>query len=162
MKPLSKLQKSVLCQIARRTFDKLTASNKITGITFDDWRRDECERAVGLPGLRACGNEHYRQLCAHFESLAGEDGRALNHLLDAGTDKKRQLEHLIVAALASANLPITYAERLAQDKFKRGVMDCDERQLRAVLVTVKARITTRRRKADKPSPGNVMDLKTCN
>ena len=147
MKPLSARQKAVLCQIARRAFDKLTASNKIVGISLDTFRHDEVERAVGRPGLRACGNDHYLPLCSHFESLTGEDGRALNHLLDAGTDKKRQIEHLIVAALAGANLPITYAEKIAQDKFKRGVMDCDERQLRFVLVTVKARVSSRSRSA---------------
>ena len=154
MKPLSNLQKSVLCQIARLAFDKLTASNMIIGISLDTWRRGEVERAVGLPGLRACGNDDYRPLCSHFESLAGEDGRALNHLLAAGTDKKRQIEHLIVAALAGANLPITYAEKIARDKFKRGVMDCDERQLRFVLITIKARSTSHRRKSNpRPSDG---------
>lgn len=146
MKPLSKLQKAVLCQIARRAFDKLT-SNRITGIGFDTWRHDEVERAVGLPGLRACGNGHYRPLCSHFESLAGEDGRALNHLLAAATDKSRQIEHGIISELERGNLPITYAEKLAQNKFKRGLMDCDEQQLRTILITVKARVSARARRA---------------
>ena len=52
MKPLSNRQKSVLCQVARRAFDRLVARGEIVGIEFDTWRRDECERAVGKPGLR--------------------------------------------------------------------------------------------------------------
>jgi hypothetical protein len=146
MKPLSRLQKSTICQIARRAFDKLTASNKITGITFDDWRREECERATGLPGLRACGNDHYSVLASHFESLSGEDGRALNHLLADATNKRRQLEHVLLATLKGAELPITFAERIAQDKFKCGVMDASDEHLRAILITCKARIAARRRK----------------
>ena len=146
MKPLSKLQKSVLCQIARRAFDKLTAANKIAGIGFDDWRRDECERATGLPGLRACGNDHYSILAAHFESMAAEDGRALNHLLADGTNKRRQLEHVLVSTLNSAGLPVTYAEKISRDKFKCGVMDATDAQLFTILITVKARTATRRRK----------------
>ena len=147
MKPLSNLQKSTICQIARRAFGKLTASNMITGIALDDWRLDECERAVGLPGLRACGNEHYRQLCAHFESLAGEDGRALNHLMADQSDGRRRLEHVLVTTLKGAGLPITYAEKISRDKFKVGVMDTTDAQLRIVLITVKARTSSRRRQA---------------
>lgn len=154
MKPLSLKQKAVICQISRRAFDKLTASNKITDIDFNTWRRDEVERAVGLPGLRACGNNHYLPLCAHFESMVGEDGKALNHLLAESTDKNRQIEHLIVTALAAAHLPITYAEKIARDKFKCGVMDCDERQLRFILITVKARAASRRRHAAQPTAHN--------
>ena len=154
MKPLSARQKSVLCQVARRAFSKLTTSNKITGITFDTWRHDEVERCTGQSGLRACGNDHYRPLCSHFESLAGEDGRALNHLLAENTDKKRQIEHLVVTALAAAQLPITYAEKIARDKFKCGVMDCDERQLRFVLITIKARAASRIRQAAQPTAHN--------
>ena len=146
MKPLSHLQKSTICQIARRTFDKLTASNKITGITFDDWRRDECERATGLPGLRECGNDHYSVLASHFESLSGEDGRALNHLLADATNKRRQLEHVLLATLKGAELPIIYAERIAQDKFQCGVMNTSDAQLRFVLITVKARAGSRLKK----------------
>ncbi len=147
MKPLSIRQKSVLCQIARRAFDKARAGGQLQEITFDTWRHDEVERAVGLPGLRACGNDHYSILAAHFESMAAEDGRALNHLLADGTNKRRQLEHVLVAALKAANIPITYAEKICRDKFKCGVMDANEAQLRTVLITVKARTSTRRHKA---------------
>lgn len=152
MKGLSNRQKSVIAQIARHAYEKLTASNKITGIDFDTWRHDEVERCTGKPGLRACGNDHYRPLCAHFESLVGEEGKALNHLLADGTNQRRQLEHVLVAALNSAGLPVTYAEKISRDKFKRGVMDTTDAQLRAILITVKARATSRRRKAAHPRP----------
>ena len=152
MKPLSLKQKSVLCQIARRAFNKLTASNKIAGPGFNDWRRAECERATGLPGLRECGNDHYSVLASHFESLSAEDGRALNHLMADATNKRRQLEHAIASTLKGAELPITYAEKIARDKFKCGVMDASDEQLRFVLITVKARTSSRRRKAAALNP----------
>ena len=147
MKALSPKQKAVLCQIARRAYDKGKAGGQLQGIDFDTWRHDEVERATGLPGLRTCGNDHHSILAAHFESLASEDGRALNHLLADGTNKRRQLEHVLVTTLKGAGLPMTYAERLARDKFKCGVMDTTDAQLRAVLITVKARTSSRRRKA---------------
>ena len=104
MKPLSAKQKSVLCQIARRAFDHLLAAGKIAGVDFDPWRRDEVERATGRHGLRECGDPHYRPLAAHFESLAGEDGRALNHLLAANTDARRKMEVVLLRALEGAGL----------------------------------------------------------
>lgn len=154
MKPLSIRQKSVLCQIARRAYDKARAGEQLQEITFDTWRHDEVERAVGLPGLRACGNDHYSILAAHFESLAAEDGRALNHLLADGTNKRRQIEHVLVTALNDAKLPTTYADRICRDKFHVGLMDATGAQLRTILITVKARIASRRHKASPlPSAG---------
>ena len=145
MKPLSAKQKSVLCQIARRAFAHLLAAGKIAGVDFDPWRRDEVERATGRHGLRECGDPHYRPLAAHFESLAGEDGRALNHLLAANTDARRKMEVVLLRALEGAGLGLPYAEKISRDRLKHGLLETTDAELRAILITVKTRIQSRRR-----------------
>jgi hypothetical protein len=153
LKPLSNQQKGVLAQVARRAYDRLVAGNEISNIKFDDWRRDECERAVGKPGLRECDNGHYNRLLSHFESLAGEDGRALNALVREQTEPKRQAEAVLLSELRKANLPLTYAEKLARDKFRGvGVLDCDARQLWQLIYTVRNRAKAKRRASPPPSP----------
>lgn len=155
MKPFSNSQKAALCQMARRAFNKLTSTGQISGIDLDTWRRDEVERVTGRPGLRECGNDDYRKLAAHFESLAGEDGRALNHLLASGTEKRRQLEVVLRRALQAAGLPIEYGESIALARWKIPSEDLSDHQFQQLLFTVKARCASRRRAAVRqPSPPN--------
>ena len=152
MKPLSKLQKAALAQMARRAFNVLTAKGDIHGITADDWRHDEVERVTGRPGLRECHGSHYNKLAAHFESLAGEDGRALKHLVREQTDSRRQAEVVLLDVLSKASLPLGYAEAIARDKFHCAVLETDSRQCWQLVYTVKSRLTARRRKsATQPS-----------
>ena len=142
---LSAKQKAVICQIARRAFDKLAAAAQIAGVDFDTWRREEVERCTGKPGLRACVNDDYSRLAAHFESLAGEDDRALNHLIREQGNTRRQIEHGIVSTLEEAGLPLSYAITIRRDRFKAGLDDITDEQLRHVLITVKARVSKRRK-----------------
>lgn len=147
MKPLSNLQKSALAQMARRAFTRLTTAGQVAGIDFDAWRRDECARVTGHHGLTACTNDDYNKLAAHFESLAGEDGRALNHLLREQNEPKRQAEAVLVREMERAGFGPEYVEKLCQDKFKCAVMDATAPQLHQLIITVKSRAASCRRRA---------------
>ena len=145
MKPLSKLQKARLAQLARAAFDYQSARGELSGITADQYRHDECERATGCAGLRDCNASHYETLAAHFSDLAGHPDVALNHHLRGESNKRRQLLHVITQALAQHHLPIEYAASISLDKFHAPIDDLDERQLRQLLVTIKARVSKRRK-----------------
>lgn len=152
MKPLSNLQKAALAQMARRAFDHLVARGQLTGIDFNTWRRKECQRAVGKHGLTACGNDDYNPLAARFSSLTGEDGRALNHLLRAESEPRRQAEAVLVAEMQRAGLRPEYVERISQDRFKCAVIDATVPQLHQLIVTIKARAASRRHSPSPPRP----------
>lgn len=151
MKPLSHRQKSVLCQAARRAYDRLCAKGEISGISFDDFRRDDCERVTGKHGLTACRNSDYNPLLAHWESLAGEDGRAMNALVREQTESRRQAEVVLLDVLNKAGLPLTYAETISQGKFRCAVLETDARQLWQLVYTVNARTAAKHRATHPPA-----------
>lgn len=154
MKLLSPKQKAALAQMARRAFNKQVAAGHLDGITFDQWRHDEVERLTGKPGLRECANADWNSLAAHFESLAGDDGRALNHLLRAGSDRARQYAAVIQRELQRADLPLEYAEAIALDRWKKPMADLEEEALRLLMVTIKSRLAARRRASTSTSTTN--------
>ena len=158
MKPLSIRQKAALAQLARQSFEHQTAKGHISGISADDYRRDECERATGCAGLRECNASHYETLMAHFSDLAGCADIALNQLLRGQSNKRRQIDYVIRQKLGKAGLPIEYARSIALDKFRAPVEDLDERQLKQLLVTIAARAASRSRQAS-PLPSDGRGIK---
>ena len=114
------------------------------GRDFDTWRHAQVLEACGKAGLRLAGNSDYNAIAARFESLAGEDGRALNRLMAAETEHRRQLETVLVRTLAAGGFGNTYAETIARSRFGRSVMDLDDGQLRQLVMTVKARVRSKK------------------
>ena len=144
---LSKNQITTLIIPARRAHAYRVARGEIVGVDFDTWRREEVERCTGKPGLRACDNSDFNRLLAHFESLAGEDGRAMDALVREATEPRRQAEAALVLAMDRAGLGPAYVEKIARDKFKCAVTDASVRQLHQLIITVNARAAARARKA---------------
>ena len=153
MSKLSLRQKSFLSQIARRAFNYIAGKAKARGETFDtsssafdEFRREQVYQVCGCYGLRQAESLHYNAIASKFESLAGNEGRAFEHLLRESSDRKRQLEARLLAELAGAGMNQSYAERISQGRFKRSVADCNEEQLTALVMTVKSRACSKRRK----------------
>lgn len=91
-KPLSNPQKSTISQTARQAFNVQDRAGLIEGtgsdtVRFEQWRRAEQEKCTGIASLRACGNNHYRGLMAHFLTLAGKDDSAFRYQLRTGRVK---------------------------------------------------------------------------
>ncbi|MEY2408846.1 MAG: hypothetical protein QOF48_1516 [Verrucomicrobiota bacterium] len=145
MKALSLRQKSVLCQVARRAFDLLRSKGQLSGVTFDDWRRDECERAVGKPGLRFCGNSDYNGLLARFNSLAGEDGRAMNAYVREQSEKHRQVEAVLVREMEAGGFGPAYVDAICKAQFKCSVLDAKTDQILKLIYTIRNRAAAKRR-----------------
>lgn len=69
---LTPLQKKCLVTEARKTWDHLTRLG-LTDDTFDTWRRELVKTTVGLRGLSACQNRHYRKLLSTFRAARGAE-----------------------------------------------------------------------------------------
>lgn len=135
MKCLSNRQKAVLAQIARRAHAR--AGN---GQPLAEWRREQVFAACGRYGLTAAEGRHYNDIAARFESLLGNDGRALVHLVNGSSERRRQQEFLLLRLLASAKLSQTYVEKISQARFKCAVTDTTDAQLHDLVITIKARV----------------------
>jgi len=147
MKLLSRRQKCVLIQAARRAYDHACRAAAEPLPPFDDWRHGICMEATGRPGLRVARNDDYRTLLAAFDTVRGEDGRAIKNLLLAQTER-RQLEAVLVDQMGMGGFKPAYAETISQARFKRGVMDLDERQLLGIIMTVKERVRRQKEKRE--------------
>jgi len=142
----SKLQKSRICIVARQAFDKLTAAGQIAGVTFDDWRREEVERVVGRHGLTDCDNAQFNPLLAHFLSLIGEDGRALNALVREQTEPRRQAEFVLVRAMKEGGFGPAYVQSICTARFKCEVTDATPEQMRSLTIVLRYRARSKARK----------------
>jgi len=52
--------------------------------SFDEFRRDQVQAAVGLSGLSKINRSHWRTVSAHFLTLAGREDEAFDLLLKTG------------------------------------------------------------------------------
>lgn len=117
--------------------------------SFDDWRHDECEKAVGKRGLTCADNDDYETLMAHFKSLRGEDGAAMNWHVRAQTNSARVAEHVLFREIQKASAfgcGPTYFEKICRDKYKCTILEANEHQLKSLRNDVRRTITARRRK----------------
>jgi len=107
---LTNKQKASLAQTARIAWDVQSRAGFTDGYSFDEWRRAEQNKAVGVSSLTLCGNNHYRPLLAHFLTLAGKEvpafrtwvrtGRVTGHGdLDDTHENREAQRHLILQAV---------------------------------------------------------------
>ncbi len=91
---LSKREIGNLIMQAREAFDyQIALKNIAPGTSFDDWRRDQVQAAVGLPGLSKILRSHFRTVKAHFLTLAGDDAEAFLALTTTGPKTDHGNQH---------------------------------------------------------------------
>lgn len=153
MTPLSNSQKSVLAQLARKAWKHLAKQAEARGEAFDSgteahnaFRREEVHRACGKYGLTAAANSDYCRIAGHFEDLAGNSGRAFNHLMREQSEGLRQVRVVLRRALAVGDLPENYADAISISVWGCPVEDLTESQAWKIVYTVTNRIRARQRK----------------
>ena len=146
MTPLSNKQKASLAQLARRAWQHVGSAAADPLPDLDTWRRSEVFAACGKHGLSECTQREFNLVAAHFHSILGEDGIAMNELLRAGTERRRQMEMVLLRELESAHLPLSYAESISRSRFGVTVTETSDVQFQQLLITVKARARAKRRK----------------
>ena len=88
MNPLSRKQKSILCDLAGQAFaaqEKWGQVTVPTGVSrsraVEAWRRVQQFEAVGIESLTACDQRHYAALVTKFSLLAGRSADAFKSAL---------------------------------------------------------------------------------
>lgn len=167
MSALNHQQKRTLAQLARRAFnhvgarvrgatvpptpgdrqadlDLLAASG--TSKAFDAWRQEHVADACGKAGLRLCSQLDYKVVEGHFLELLGQHGRAFNAHMQAQSEPRRQMEHLVVAACKKWGFHLSYAESICRTIHRVNLNDATPEVLRLVMITIHARGAAKARK----------------
>lgn len=130
--PLNSKQRQVLAVQARKAYARAGAE---TGLSFDDWRHEQCEAAAGIPGLTCARQRHYKALKGHFDKLAGKPARAFRNFLgDSNGSQDRELALAKLSHTADACkdvLPdgIRYAEGMLAKRGVAGIADASAKQI---------------------------------
>jgi hypothetical protein len=171
MSALSKTQKAILAQLARRAFNLAGARARgsavgrvpspggapdlqsalvaltITGTSaaFEQWRHEHVALACGKAGLRCCDQQDYKRVEAHFLELLGESGKAMNSLVRAETEPKRQAETVLAREMRQFGFSAPYVATICRTQFKCDVEDATTGQLWKLVYTIRNRGNAKRR-----------------
>ncbi len=134
--PLSNKQKGIICEVARRAFDRMLDSGSLEPRAdicisehFKVWRRAEQLKTVGKPTLTACIQDDYNLLMAHFLDLAGEVEDALRYQEAAALDPKRLAENALREMCNKRGVTIEYANEICQQAWKLDLRDASVTQI---------------------------------
>lgn len=138
--------------LARRTFGRLSEKGAIpAGCGFDAWRHDQVMAAVSRSGLRACLNQDFQPLKAHFLELLGCEPAAEAARFRAATDPRRQalaaLEREMGDAADVIERPREYVAAIARCRFKgQPLEELTARQVWGLVFDIRRNAQRRRAK----------------
>lgn len=134
--PLSNKQKGIICEVARRAFNRMLESGSLeprADISISEhyktWRHAEQLKAVGRSTLTACIQDDYNLLMAHFLNLAGEVEDALRYQEAAALDPKRLAENALREICKKRGVRIEYANEICQQAWKVDLRDASIEQI---------------------------------
>lgn len=156
MKPLTRKQKSVLCDLANQAFaaqEKWGQVTVPTGIArsrvIADWRHTKQIEAVGISSLTSCDQRHYNRLLTMFAHLAGRSADAFrSSMLDdapgqpAGESEslRQALWHLKTNCEEYGFAYPAWPLAIARDKFRaRALEDLSPKQVWQLVFSVRTR-----------------------
>lgn len=152
---LSHTQKRILSQLSDRAFDKAAAAARARGEEVADttaaraeYRHQQVALATGKLGLRCCGQDDYKPAEAHFLTLLGEHGRAVQAQVRAATNPRRVIEFKIIEACKEANVRLAYAEAICRAQNRgAGLAEVPPGRLWNIFYTIRNRGRARRQAA---------------
>lgn len=149
---LSHKQKRYLSELAARAFDRADVEadgNLYPGLAVStargEFRREQVVQACGKAGLRCCSQDDYKLVEAHLLKLCREDARAFNAGVAAHTDGVRRARHILRDELEQAGLAPAYAAAICRNQFKVELDSASEKQVWALIFTIRNRAKARRR-----------------
>jgi len=152
-RPLSKIQKSQLAQLARKGYE-IASNYGDTDLTFTDWRHEQQLAAVNCSSLTKCIQRDYLPLRAHFQMLTGQDDKAFtDHLKSqpatdhADTDDTPEARAKIIGRieqeLQGSGYNLGYIRAIARNQYKTTFIEnLTKKQLTQLLMTAKKRVAT--------------------
>lgn len=164
-RPLTKLQKSLIAQAARRAWDALTLDLRRQAIhqaseatndplcsdnqAFTHWRHAQQCAATGCDSLRAMTQRDYLPCLLHFQLIQGNHGQptldtvmppeATRTLARNATEEHRRARWKLGQALREAGLEQAYAEKICRTQYKCPLADASTKQLWRLFFTIRNR-----------------------
>ena len=147
--PLTNPQKARLAILAREAFDARSVSvgGPDDGIDFDEWRRREVGAACGKFGLRACSQDDFLLVEAHFLRLAGRGPEADRAYIAAIGSDRRHLESNVFQACRRYDLRPAYAASLCRNIYKCEISQASAANLRNLARIIHRNGSRRARRA---------------
>ncbi|WP_009964038.1 hypothetical protein [Verrucomicrobium spinosum] len=136
-KPLTNLQKATLSQWAKKGYTRAKELD-LTDEKEADWRGRESIAACGRR-ISEATNGDYLVLLAHFQSLAGDSGKAFASTMRAQNDPKRQALHKLDSELTKAGLDRAYAEAICMSTYKCSIAQASPKQTWQLMYTIRNR-----------------------
>jgi len=137
--PLSRRQKAIICQAARRAYDhQLTIGALGDAAEFESWRRGQQQAVAGKESLTSATQDDYEILMARFLDLAGDSGQAMKYLVRGQTNPRRVVMAKIEEECAARGLHIGYADTICRARnHGLSLQDASEKILWQVFYTVR-------------------------
>lgn len=145
--PLTNDQKRIIGRLARAAYQawpereafELINSELSKTACFEAWRHDQQGKACGVQHLRACTQDHYGRLKAHFQALAGDTAGA-THTRGRDADNDRRIARFKLAEnLRERGLTEAYAAAICRSKYKRSLDEATAAQLWKLVYDVRTR-----------------------
>jgi hypothetical protein len=129
----------------------------LTEEPLESWRREENFKACNKTHLRACIQQDWNRLCAHYLRILKRHDAAkhmeLKSDVSARNVARRKLDDALVDAVDVIDQPARYCRTIANDKFKtRDLDDLSARQLWTLVFDMR-RAAQRRRKSRRARKG---------
>lgn len=147
MSELSKQQKAEIGQLAREAWlawdgrEQFLETNGELSVSdcFTEWRRWQQGQACGRQSLRACTQDDYQPLRAHFLALSGRTEAAAHAQRRAASEPQRLARYKLAQALKERDLQETYAAAICRRQFRCELADASPKQLWNLVYTVRNR-----------------------
>lgn len=117
---LTTKQKASLSILAKKAWQHCGADKEMSA---SEWRHEQVKVSVGKDGLRFCTQNDFRFLRGHFNHILGEDGRAVNDLMESPEEAKRQAIYKLQNLCKEKNISWNYVQAIAKNK--HGFFDLD-------------------------------------
>ena len=149
MSLLSNRQKAVLCQLAKKAYDRQQAAN--AGYTLEEWRHHLTIKACGKSSLTQCTQRDYRPLYRHFNRLAGNTKVAFKTAMREDFEGRDQAMHRLLEEISKAKDvipdPVAWCRGMLMRKRKHDSLeDASEEDLWHIVKTLSSRAAALRKK----------------
>lgn len=121
-KRLKPWQKLTLVELAAAAYARAVTYHSTDDLTEDKWRQRESIKAANVR-IKEAEQQHYNDLKAHFQTLAGESGKAFDTQLREHTSPVRVARFNLDKELTKHGLAESYASYIARCKYKQTVLD---------------------------------------
>lgn len=147
MSQLSQRQIVEIAKLAREAWEawagreQFLEANGELSVTecFNAWRHWQQGEACGRQSLKACTQDDFLRLKAHFLALCGRTEQATHTLTRAANEPQRLARYKLAQALQERGLREEYAAAICRRQFRCELADASPKQLWNLFYTVRNR-----------------------